>query len=356
MKGDDTTVREEVRDFETGWIPWVLAAAYFPVYIVLDFAVGDAVAARLGLPQSVAVGLVSLSISAVVVLLFVLVNVGKALQRSGHPMGGSSPARRGARRVLSVPVRAVRAVVGATGAAVLAVFVAATDGVALLLGGIWSAVAAAGRVVYLALSLLLRPFVLLAGRLASPFVAAGSAVGGPGGGDADATDGELAEPAARPELQEAVDPIAPLRRPDGSGAGTDTVVDADAGTGPSSHHAPGREDADDPSDTARGGPDDETGGELTVDGDDGADDADPRPEADLAADVGPPGDSGEGVVPGDSSGVTREADDPAPGTDRAEDPAGRGERSGEWVTVDERSVDDPDEEEWPDDWISASDV
>lgn len=320
MKGEDTTVREEVSDIETGWIPWVLAAAYFPVYIVLDFAVGNAVAARLGLPQSVAVGLVSLTISAVVVLLFVLVNVGKALQRSRHSMGASpSPVRRGALRALSVPVRAVRAVVGAAGSAVLAVFVAARDGVALLLGGTWSAVAAVGEVVYRVLSLLLRPFVLLGGLVAGPFVAAGSAVGGRGSGDAGATDGELAEPAARPELDEAVDPVAPLRRPEGSGDGTDTDVDAAEAAGTADTDAPGRGDADGPSD-AGGGPEDETGSEPGVDGDGGADAPGPGPEVDLAADVGPAGDSGE------------------------------------WMAVDERSVDDPDEEEWPDDWISASDV
>lgn len=358
MKGEDTTVREELGDIETGWIPWVLAAAYFPVYIVLDFVAGDVAAARMGLPQSVAVGLVSLTISSVVVLLFVLVNVGKALRRPRHSMGASSgPVRRGLARVLSVPVRGVRLVFGALGAAVLSVFVAARDGVALLIAGIWRVVAGVGGIVYRALALLLRPFVVLAALFARPFLAVVSVVDGRG------SDPPGDEPVSG-ELPAASDPVTPLRRTDDADDGTDRDDDA-------AEASPGDDDPDDRGaashvDASSGGENGKDGGsgvdgpgEGDEDGDaDRPDVATSEPEVDIdaAGEVGTASEADEWVVPGDPSGVSRADDgaDPTPGL--VDDPAAADDRAEELVDAGERSVDDPDEEEWPDDWISASDV
>lgn len=373
MKGEDTTVREEVRDIETGWIPWVLAAAYFPVYIVLDFVAGDAIAARLGLPQSVGVGLVSLTISAVVVLLFVLVNVGKALRGPRHSMGTSPrPVRRGARQALSVPVRAGRTVVGALGAAILAVFVVARDGLAVLLSGSWGVVGAVVTVGYRVLSLLLRPFVVLAALVAGPFVTAASSVGGSGGGDADEARGELDAPADRPEIEASSEPVGPLRRPDEPDDGTDRDADDAAAGGSTGDDQGGDRDAVQQADAGidDGGAGDDAGGEPTAGGDPTAERHDPRDErggrgdadapdldsdADAAPDVRTANEGGRQVVPGDPSGTSRADDGAAPTPGRADEPA-VDERSGEWVDAGERSVDDPNEDEWPDDWISASDV
>ena len=64
MSERTTTIREEYRAVR-GWLPWLFAAVYFPVYVVLDYLVGGPLAARLGLPRSVSVALVGLSLALV---------------------------------------------------------------------------------------------------------------------------------------------------------------------------------------------------------------------------------------------------------------------------------------------------
>lgn len=64
MSESTTTIREEYRAVR-GWLPWLFAAVYFPVYVVLDFVAGAMFAARVGLPRSVSVAFVGLSVALV---------------------------------------------------------------------------------------------------------------------------------------------------------------------------------------------------------------------------------------------------------------------------------------------------
>lgn len=72
MTEDAPTVAEELRDFDKGWLPWTIAAVYFPLYIALDLVAGGRVAARIGFPRSVSVGIASLSVALVVTALLIL--------------------------------------------------------------------------------------------------------------------------------------------------------------------------------------------------------------------------------------------------------------------------------------------
>lgn len=56
------SVDEEWRDVR-GWVPWLVAGVYFPIYVVLDYAAGGPVATLFGMPRSVSVALFSLSIA-----------------------------------------------------------------------------------------------------------------------------------------------------------------------------------------------------------------------------------------------------------------------------------------------------
>lgn len=286
MKGEDSTIREELRDFETGWIPWVLAATYFPVYILLDFTLGDVLADRIGLPQSVSVGLVSLTISSAVVLVFVLVNLRHAAPRPRHGLG--SPRGRLGRRW-------TRLFAPLTGA-VLTVFVVARNGVAMLLAGLWSVVARVGGLGYRVVVLLARPFVLVAALLARPIRAAVSLIGGVVRRDSESPADELDGPVDRRPLEEGFT-SSPLQR-------TDATSD------------------DSPTD----------GG---------------------SADPGGPS-AAEAETNGRGHGIGDRGDEPDVATDEVSQ--GDVDETSDTSADDEDAVDDPGEADWPDDWISASDV
>lgn len=310
MKGEDTTFREELRKIETGWVPWVLAAAYFPVYILLDFTAGDLAATRLGLPQSVAVGLVSLTISGVVVLLFVLVNLREAVRRPGHSLGSSrGPLRRGVTSLTAPLAGGFTRLFSSLATAVLVAFVASRDGVAIVLAGIWTVVAEIGGLVYRILSLLTNPVAAAAVVLARPSRAAANRVGGVLGQDPEPLVDELDEPVDRREFEWESPSSSPLRRTDApSDGGTEDARDVDA-----------------------------------VDGRDGDGDTAAVESGVEAAAVESGIEPDRQVVSGDPSGETR-ADDGEPPTDDSPDDSG------------EQSVDQPEEDEWPDEWISATDV
>lgn len=65
MSEQQKTVGEEWRAVR-GWVPWLLAGVYFPLYVGLDFVAGGALAASTGLPQSVSVAVVSLAVAVLV--------------------------------------------------------------------------------------------------------------------------------------------------------------------------------------------------------------------------------------------------------------------------------------------------
>lgn len=352
MNGEDTTFRDELRDIETGWVPWVLAAAYFPVYILLDFTVGDLAAERLALPQSVAVGVVSLTISSFVVVLFVLVNVLKAARRRRH--GLSASRGRVGRRVGRLAMRPVTPITGA----VLTVFVVARDGVAMLLAGLWGVVARIGGYGYLVLALLVRPFVVVAALVTRPVLAAASGVAGIVRRDSGTSADELDEPVDRKRLEGSTSP-SPLQR---QGATADDPADGGpTGDGPAAGGSSG--DGSPGDGTGDDAPEGEPGRDGPRDGvqSDGDVDPDDVPQGRVEATVG------RATREPDSSGVRPTDDDPPSGPERA--PAGDAagpegstkttdpdERSDGSADTGEESIADPDEEEWPDDWISASDV
>lgn len=64
MSERTTTIVEEYREAR-GWLPWLFAGVYFPTYVVLDFVAGGTLATRLGLPRSVGVAVVGLSVALV---------------------------------------------------------------------------------------------------------------------------------------------------------------------------------------------------------------------------------------------------------------------------------------------------
>lgn len=342
MKGEDTSFRDELRDIETGWIPWVLAAVYFPVYVLLDFAAGDLAATRLGLPQSVAVGLLSLTISGIVVLLFVLANLRKAIRRPTHSMGSSrGPLRRGVTRLVSPITGGLARLVSTLATAVLTVFVAARDGVAMLLAGIWTVVAGVGGIVFRVLALLARPFVLAAAVLARPPLAAASLIGSAVRRGPETQEDGLDEPVDRRGLEGVSASASPLRRSDAkSDGGVEPAPDdGAAGDRASDDEATSRQDADAETDDS----------ERRVDADDSQPDGDADDNQPDGVDTGAVDsavDTDEQVVPGDPSGESRADDGDDPSADRSD-------RSTDGA---EDSVDQPDEEDWPEEWISASDV
>lgn len=58
-----------------GWLPWLFAGVYFPTYVVLDFVAGGTLASRLGLPRSVSVAVIGLSVALVATTVVVLSRV-----------------------------------------------------------------------------------------------------------------------------------------------------------------------------------------------------------------------------------------------------------------------------------------
>lgn len=377
MKGD-TTVREELREFEAGWVPWVLAAAYFPVYIVLDFLAGDLLASRLGLPQSVAVGLVSLTVAGLVVVLFVGASLRDAAPRSSHGLGGP-------RRSFGGPLR--RLLAPLTGA-VLAVIVVTRDALAFLLLGTWRVVARSGGTAYRVLAAVLRPVSFLARVITWPVEAVAGSVGGRRGhpGPPD----ELDEPVDRtaleadspgtgpaatggsgpagqepstggnpwPDVDEAIVIESPVSREQAlaeaaTGADGDRAEEAPGGDERSGGGAPAAERTDDAAadegdDTPDGAADvaaDETGG---AEGAAGSETTEAGTDADeFAGDTGEEPDEVSDGGPGErDEGAARAGD----GVDAQEGEGGDGP-----APVDD-PFDDPDEDGWPEGWISASDV
>lgn len=65
MSEEPSNVWAEWRDVR-GWVPWLLAGVYFPLYVTLDFFAGRSVATAFGVPRSVSVALFSLLIALVV--------------------------------------------------------------------------------------------------------------------------------------------------------------------------------------------------------------------------------------------------------------------------------------------------
>lgn len=351
MKGEDSAVREELREIETGWVPWLLAAVYFPVYIVLDFTAGDLAATRLGLPQSVAVGLVSLSVSAVVILVFVLANLRAAVRRPTHSLGSSrGPVRRGVTRLVSPLAGAARTVTTGVGAGFLTAFVAARDGVAMALTGIWWFVAGVGGLAYRALTLLARPFVLLAVVVTHPFRTVAADVAGGAPLDAETSTDEIDEPVDRRDLEAESIASSPLRRTDPTSADgiggdpeddTDRDDDRDDGTADDPDVDHKQEVAPEASAPEHG----EVGETPDASASDGGE-PDVAPEASAVGDGELGVDADESVIPGDPSGGGRVDDGDDPPVERSDDTGDSGERS----------VDGPDEDDWPDEWISASDI
>lgn len=64
MSERTTTIVEGYREVR-GWLPWLFAGVYFPTYVTLDFVAGGTLASRLGLPRSVSVAVVGLSVALV---------------------------------------------------------------------------------------------------------------------------------------------------------------------------------------------------------------------------------------------------------------------------------------------------
>lgn len=65
MSEQPRTVAEDWRRVR-GWVPWLFAGVYFPLYVVLDLVAGGLIAAGLGLPRSVSVAGFSLAVALVV--------------------------------------------------------------------------------------------------------------------------------------------------------------------------------------------------------------------------------------------------------------------------------------------------
>lgn len=65
MRSRQPSLREEWRDVR-GWIPWLVAGVYFPLYVVLDYVAGGTLARSVWLPRSVSVALCSLAIALLV--------------------------------------------------------------------------------------------------------------------------------------------------------------------------------------------------------------------------------------------------------------------------------------------------
>lgn len=65
MSEQPKTVGEEWRDVR-GWVPWLFAGVYFPLYVGLDLVAGGTLAAQVGLPRSVSVAAFSLAVAVVV--------------------------------------------------------------------------------------------------------------------------------------------------------------------------------------------------------------------------------------------------------------------------------------------------
>lgn len=62
MSEQPRSVAEDWRDVR-GWVPWLFAGVYFPLYVGLDLVAGDTIAAGTGLPRSVSVAAFSLAVA-----------------------------------------------------------------------------------------------------------------------------------------------------------------------------------------------------------------------------------------------------------------------------------------------------
>lgn len=65
MRSRQPSLREEWRDVR-GWVPWLVAGVYFPLYVVLDYVAGEPLTRMVLLPRSVSVALCSLAIALLV--------------------------------------------------------------------------------------------------------------------------------------------------------------------------------------------------------------------------------------------------------------------------------------------------
>lgn len=65
MSEQPRTVAEDWRRVR-GWVPWLFAGVYFPLYVTLDLVAGGVIAGGLGLPRSVSVAGFSLAVALVV--------------------------------------------------------------------------------------------------------------------------------------------------------------------------------------------------------------------------------------------------------------------------------------------------
>lgn len=65
MSDQQTPTLEEWRAVR-GWVPWLFAGVYFPLYVALDFVAGEVIAAGADLPRSVSVAVFSLAVALVV--------------------------------------------------------------------------------------------------------------------------------------------------------------------------------------------------------------------------------------------------------------------------------------------------
>jgi hypothetical protein len=65
MSEQPKTVGEEWRAVR-GWVPWLLAGVYFPLYVGLDLVAGGTLASQTGLPRSVSVAGCSLAVAVTV--------------------------------------------------------------------------------------------------------------------------------------------------------------------------------------------------------------------------------------------------------------------------------------------------
>lgn len=334
----DTTVREEIREFEAGWVPWVLAAAYFPVYVVLDFLAGDVLASRLGLPQSISVGLVSLTVAGLVVVLFVAASLRHAAPRPGHGLGDSG-------RSFGRPLWRLLAHLGG---AVLIVVVATRDAMAAVLVGTWRVVAWALGIASRVLAVVLRPVAFLARAVTWPARAVvGLVVGGRGDtGSTDDPDGS----GGRSALQA------------GSSGGAPALADGPAPPGeePSTggNPWPDVDEAiviDSPvtrDDSLAEAAADETAEPADEEAEVGHEDATVEPDADVLAD-----DTGDEPDELSDGGPARRETVPTgdDGVDAADGEDGES-TVGEGVDAVDDPFDDADEDRWPEGWISASDV
>lgn len=65
MRSRQSSLQEEWREVR-GWVPWLIAGVYFPLYVALDYVAGGVLAGMVWLPRSVSVALCSLAVALLV--------------------------------------------------------------------------------------------------------------------------------------------------------------------------------------------------------------------------------------------------------------------------------------------------